>query len=342
MLDEMVFKELRPIVLGKVIKILKNEFYAEDVTQEILKIMWEKRHKIKPQAAITYAMKAIDSQCNKHFNKQNRYVRVDFEDAVPYYQQALQNDLENKKTPAEVDPRSEYFKKHIKPFLSVKEKKLLRTFEEEGSKYIKLANASEISYDAAKKRINRLTGKIWTKYYRYLGMIGSILLLDDSLKSSFRYFFNKSCICFANNELHKLSHYYKKGLKKEDIPDIRVKRFLKYDVYSPEENIYELWAYYRDDNDEYRCYIIEFKKVKKNNSIRITKLPKFPRKISIYRKKDIDKDTLDEITEVVKEKGLLKLNKVQIKKKLDKYKPYKVVTFEDNNDKNETDDKNKS
>jgi hypothetical protein len=248
-------------------------------------------------------------------------IPLDFELQEPKLTECLLEEWYHPKKPAE----KECLKSEILKNLPAKERKLLQYYADTGKNYIKLARKNRSNYEAVRKQIYRLKRGVYAKYYRHLGMIGSLKLLSAQLNESIRYCVKRLNVCMMNNEMHKLKKYFGEEIDRNELPDIDIKGVFKYDIIALNETKYQISVYYRNSNDEFNCFMMEFYETNKHVPICITKLPKAPSRMRYFNKSDLGKETTQKVLAVNKTKGTLELNSKQREEILKKYKPAKVI-----------------
>jgi RNA polymerase sigma factor (sigma-70 family) len=316
-----ITKEIRTIILAKTLQYVTNRDDAEDIVQEVLTELYKQRDRIVPEAAISWSLKVARNKSFKFLKKQKKTIPLDFEVEEPKLTTYLIDSLENNDKKTKVDN----FKIGSLKDLPARDRKLLQYYAETGKNFIKLARKRRTKYETVRKQIYRLKSEVYAKYFRNLGMIGSQKMIDSHLHESITYFIKRLNVCMMNNEMYKLKRYFGKEINRNMLPDIKIKRIVHYDIILRDDNQYRVLVFFRNTDDDFNGYSLEFTETNKHKPICITKLPKAPGKIRGYKESNLSKEDSTKILAVDKTKGTLLLNNTEREEILKKYTPDRII-----------------
>lgn len=198
------------------------------------------------------------------------------------------------------------------------ERDLLLNYINLGGNIKKLSRKRKESYPTLKKKIYRLKKDVLAEYYQHAGMIGTKKIINSKLHKNIRNFIKQFKNALETNSLDKMRIYFGKKIDPALIPDLKIERIHDYNINLREKNNYRLIVFCFDTEKKFNCYFLEFKTYKKNR-IRITKLPKLPKKITKYNAAEIPEQIMRQLE--ANDKGVIPLTKEQIIDLLKDYQP---------------------
>jgi len=204
--------------------------------------------------------------------------------------------------------------------LSQPERELLKLYAKESFQIKKIASHKRASYETIKKKIYRLKSEIRAKHRIQQGMIGTRKILGAKLNENLLNFFNKFTKALESNSLDKMSIYFKDCEIPEKYPVFRIAKVIEYDVRLKDEDKYLIFFHYYDPEDQVNTVITTIQ-VYNHTSIKILKFPHLPARVRIFDEKDfpeeilelvldhekgVPKVTVEELEEILLQKGLIK------------------------------------
>jgi hypothetical protein len=187
------------------------------------------------------------------------------------------------------------------------DKDLLQKYITEGRKIHQLAIKKGISYSTLRKRIYRLKKEIQAEHNKQHGMIASHAIVGAKLHENILNFIKKFKQAIEDNSLEKMKLYFRECEIPPRIPNIKIKKIYDYDIKLLENKTYKLVVPYFDINNKFLSFITVFK-IYNENSIKIIKFPKLPKRILEV---ELDKNFGDILMQSKKD-GTLKMSKQEM------------------------------
>jgi RNA polymerase sigma factor (sigma-70 family) len=323
MQEEKLYQKVKNIAYRTICKYVSNQEDREDLAQLVLIKYYLHEDKLQKENLnnwIITVAKNASIDYNKSKKHQISQKTLNFDDLENIITESF---LAKDKKKQEVKSLDDILKGYSK-IISQPERQLLERYIKSGFKIKKLAYRRRTSFAAIKKRIYRLKADIRAEYNKQQGIIASRLIVGAKLHENLQNFLKKFKNALENNSLEKMKFYFRDCDIPSDIPKIKIRKILKYDI-ELRKNQYELWVHYFDKDNKFSTFVTVFS-IYNENSIKIEKFPTKVGKIVKLSKQEIAEDFEDIIK--TSSNGKLKLTKDQIQNILkDKSKQINVINL---------------
>ena len=316
MTEKPILQRITEIVFSDIVKMIKHDEDAEDITQEVLLKLHLKNKDIHPNAVINWARTtawraSLDFIENR---KNGLYLNNNLDKFIEQPQFEIQEDDDLKEEMYENLPK--------------KEQKLLRQYYSGGKNIKKLAEKNDMNYHTLKDHIYFLIRRTKADYNKLQGMTASKQMIDNLVHERIKYFIELFDKCIKEDNLIRMKDYFIQGIEIENIPKLKIKKFIDYDITLIEKKIYIIAVHYMDTDNQFASYQFEIFIPRKKVPIRILRNIQKPQQII-----ELDTDSMalqdyNDVTAFDKQKGTLQLDDEDLLKIVKKYKPIELVENE--------------
>ena len=292
------------------LKILNNIEDAKDISQTVVFNLCEKKIKVDKKGKDKYIKKIAVNEALKYAKKRNRTI------TFASVEHLITDDLLDSSLSSRHE-KYDIIQKNIKK-LKYFERDLMKNYFNKGCTIKKIAIQRKESFENLKKKIYNLKKDTLAEYYRHAGMIGAKAIINSKLHRNIRNFIISFKLAIKNNTVNKMRIYFGKQLILNQIPNFDFARFHDYNIRLTGRNRFRLIVHYFDSKNEYNCYFLYFTTYYKNR-IRITKLPKLPKKITGFKAAEIPLHIKEQLKPG--KRGILSISDEKVDELLKDFKP---------------------